>query len=473
MLTFQRPLQQLLGRPAVQQFSFEMIGGVLQTAFSTNGWTSLEWMLPQLCQLPQAHQLQLNSILAWLQTTLAKRKKQEAAVLFSWLERNTADPSVSLSSSAAEELMQSVLPTTTGGYLSGLEAVCSLQSVRRAADASIVVRMMDRAFAYEGVQACSDPAAAAKLLLQLPAAAEVPAAELARLMARMVGHCTDDLLTDDLLQQLQEIGSLPGQNELLQLISVCLQERTDVSAAACIQLLCFDQASQHVRCSTVLQVLLDAIKLQQPHAVLALLQGLPAAAQLSSRQVDELLQTTVSAALQQQQHSIAAFGGRQALSSFEADSIEQSAAACKAVAQVWSAAVQAVVSMPVAHKIKADSVLKLLMQAVNQDAADTVQPLASIESLQQLDSKQVELLLQPAWQRQQYGCLHGLLQLPGYLLNFIRRINKHLVWCIYCNAFKAFSPDVRPADRPGVAWASLSVTCLCHVCSMSQMCWVL
>jgi hypothetical protein len=123
------------------------------------------------------------------------------------------------------------------------------------------------------------------MLLHLPGAATgIAASDLAQLLGCVLQQCNDDLLAVQLLQQLQEKGSLPGPRELVGQIGMCLQERSDACAAACMQILCTDPAARHVSVEGVQQLLLDAVDAQQPEALQALAQGLPAAAQLSSKQ---------------------------------------------------------------------------------------------------------------------------------------------------------------------------------------------
>lgn len=403
------PLQALCSMQAVQQLSHKMIEDVLQAAFMVRVWPVLLWLVPLMCQLPQAHLMQLGGVRRWLQLALDRPAQHTAAALFSWLESNAVQPSLTstvsgLNSSDAEDLLASALPTATGGSMPGLKALCSLQCVRRATDAGTVVHMLDRTFTFNRVNACTGPGTATKLLLQLPAAAHVSATELARLLECVLQHCSDDLLADDLLQQLLERGNLPGQDELLSLITICLQERADVSAAACIQLLCWDPAARQISGSMVLQLLLDALKLQQPHAVLALVQGLPAAAELTIKLAEQLLHATITAALQQQHHAAAASANQAA---------SESAAAQQAAAACWSAAVQAVVSVPAVLQVKTDMALQLMGKAIKHGAATIIQHLASIRSLQQLHSSSVGSLLRLAVQLQQPDCLQVLLQLPG------------------------------------------------------------
>jgi hypothetical protein len=84
----------------------------------------------------------------------------------------------------------SALPTGTSGSLSSLEKLCSLECVKRAADASAVVWVLD------STMACSDAAElhcnqaqADELLLQLPSAADISQRDLARLMAGVLQQC--------------------------------------------------------------------------------------------------------------------------------------------------------------------------------------------------------------------------------------------------------------------------------------------
>lgn len=87
----------------------------------------------------------------------------------------------------------------------------------------------------------------------------------------------------------------------------CGTGRTDACAAACIQLLCRDPAAQQISDSTVQQqLLLQAVRLQQPSALLPLALGLPAAAHLSATQAKQILVAAVTAALKSPQHTTAA-----------------------------------------------------------------------------------------------------------------------------------------------------------------------
>uniref|UniRef100_A0A383VXG5 Uncharacterized protein n=1 Tax=Tetradesmus obliquus TaxID=3088 RepID=A0A383VXG5_TETOB len=258
---------------------------------------------------------------------------------------------------------------------------------------STVVHLLDAALVFRGLRACREPAAAATLLLQLPAAAAVTASDLARLCGGVVEQCSDGEVCEELLQLLLGTGSLPGPEELVSLLSACLQNRTDKSAAACIQLLCSDPVAQQVDGGAAQQLLLEAAEAQQPAAMHVLLACLLAAPQ-SSEQVQQLLQATVLAALQ-------CFRNEMGTGDLQ-DDVESS----------WMEAVEAVTGVAAAQGVSAD-VLLLLKQAVEQGALGMVQQLVRVRTLQQPQKEEVGSLLQLAAQQQQRrGLLQALLQLP-------------------------------------------------------------
>jgi hypothetical protein len=387
-----------------------MIEDVLCTAYLAENRVRsvLQWLVPMMCELPQAQGMQLSSVIEWLQIVLARSSEPEVtAALCSWVEFNAAQPQpvgaavgASFGSREAESLLASALPTDTSGSVLSFETMCSLECIRRKADAGAVVRVLDSTLAFGSEDRCSYPAAATALLLQLPAAAHIPAFELARLLTGVLEQCSDAALTDELLQELKHSGSLPGPDDLLSLIHTCLLWRSDECAAACIQLLCSDPAAQQVSVSKVQQLAANAVEMRQPLAFAALIQCLPAAAQLSSKPLEQLLSAAITAALD---HSSAA--ARSAARSVTA--------ADPAMSAGWAAAAQAVVSMPAAGDINADTMLKLVVKAVEQGSVSIVQQLATSKSLQKLNRDTLVSLLQLAVRQQQLECLQVLLQLRG------------------------------------------------------------
>jgi hypothetical protein len=245
---------------------------------------------------------------------------------------------------------------------------------------------LDSALTFSGLRICRKPVAAAQLLLQLPAAALIPGSDLARLCGCVVEQCSDDRVADELLQLLQGEGGLPGTEQLASLITACLRNREDESAAACILLLCSDPAAQSVDGSTAQGLLLEAVEAQQPQALQVLLQCLPAAEELGNEQVQQLLQATVTATL-------------------ECD-------LCCGVVDSWLEALKAVAGRMDKYGISATLLLQLLQQAVRKGAAVVVLKLVNIKRLQPPGSAQVGSLLQLAVREQQYSSLHALLQLP-------------------------------------------------------------
>jgi hypothetical protein len=117
----------------MQHLSHEMNEDVLKTAFDTSNrkWVELHWLVPVMCQLPQAHRMQLSSVLEWLQLSLAQAAQPVTHTLCSWMERAAAqqgDAAGDFGSREAGGLLASAIPTDSGGSLSGLGAVCSLPS---------------------------------------------------------------------------------------------------------------------------------------------------------------------------------------------------------------------------------------------------------------------------------------------------------------------------------------------------------
>jgi hypothetical protein len=89
-----KPLEALCRAPAAQGLSSQMIEDALEAAFDTSNmrWSVLRWLVPQMCQLPQAHGMQLSSILGWLQLALALPSPIVTAALGSWLEQVAVQP---------------------------------------------------------------------------------------------------------------------------------------------------------------------------------------------------------------------------------------------------------------------------------------------------------------------------------------------------------------------------------------------
>jgi hypothetical protein len=291
-----------------------------------------------------------------------------------------------LTNKQAEQLLARALPLAKRGSVPGLRTICSMQCVRRVVDTSAVVRVLDSALVCRGLRACRQPTVAAELLLQLPAAAGIGAGDLARLCGGVVEQC-DGQVCEELLQLLLRRGSLPGPEELVSLINACLQNKTDRSAAACIQLLCKHPATQQVDGSEVQQLLLDAIEAQQPAAMQAVLECLPAAAAPTGEQGQQLLCATVSAALGCCDRGLRTHS--------------------------WLEAVEAAAGVAAVHGIAADVLLQLLRQAVKQGAAGIMRFLVEVKTLQQPKKVHVGSLLELAVRQQQYAGVQVLLQLPS------------------------------------------------------------
>jgi hypothetical protein len=142
------PLEALCSMQNMQHLSHQLIEDVLNTAFdaSNRAWAVLHWLVPVMCQLPQARSMQLSSILEWLQLSLARPAPPVTTALCSWLNRAAAQPGDAagrgFGSREAEALLVSALPTGMSRLLSGLEAVCSLQCVKAMADVSSIVRLL-------------------------------------------------------------------------------------------------------------------------------------------------------------------------------------------------------------------------------------------------------------------------------------------------------------------------------------------
>jgi hypothetical protein len=267
-------LQVLCSMPAMVHFSCEMIQDVLSTAFHSQHrvWSVLQWLVPQMCQLPQAYRMQLSSILGWLQLALKLPAHEVRAALCSCLEQHAAHPSIdsavaSFGSREAEDLLLSALPTGMRGSLSGLEAVCILECVKRMAHAKILAQVVGRALSFRSGVLCSNPAAATRLLLQLPAAANIAAPEVAHLISGVLQECSDDTLVEELIQELNGSGSLLGPDDLVSLMQTCLLQRSDECAATCILLLCIGPAAEQISDSAAQELQLNAAEMQQPQAL--------------------------------------------------------------------------------------------------------------------------------------------------------------------------------------------------------------
>jgi hypothetical protein len=207
-------------------------------------------------------------------------------------------------------------------------------------------------------------------------------------------HCRNSDMKRQLLELLLSRGSLPGADELESFVTMCLQEKADDRAAACIQLLCEDPAAQQISISTALPLVLHVVEAQQPQSMSALAHGLSAAiGHLSSEQVAQLLLAAGNAAL------------------------DAMPAAGKSVAdpkqEHWLDAVCAVISIPAVHGVDADVVAQLLAKATRQGAVQYLEQLLGILSQQQLKEYDVGLLLQLAAQQQHHACAQLLAGLPG------------------------------------------------------------
>jgi hypothetical protein len=245
----------------MQQLTQQMIQDVLQTAFKEQYrvWSVLRWLVPLMCQLPQAHGMQLSSVLGWLQFALARSSKEVTAALCSWLDSyaaqvgieppgngfggyvmeewcslldwDAADPGndvglgANFGSREAECLLAAALPTGTGGSLAGLEAVCSLPCVRLVAEARTVARLLESTLAAGslavGVVELGSVGAAATQLLQLPAAAGMSAPELAQLLVSLLQHCSHYAVvgqlhshTPTVIELLKKLRSMPAMKDL-------------------------------------------------------------------------------------------------------------------------------------------------------------------------------------------------------------------------------------------------------------------
>jgi hypothetical protein len=175
-----KPLFALCRAPAAQRLSSKMIEDVLEAAFDTRNriWPVLRRLVPLMCQLPQANHMQLSSVIEWLQLALALPSPFVTAALGSWLEQYAVQPGdgsirASFGSREAAALLVSALPTGASGSLTSLKELCSLECVKRAADASAVVWVLDSTMALRDDAAlrCYQ---ADELLLQLPSAAAIP-----------------------------------------------------------------------------------------------------------------------------------------------------------------------------------------------------------------------------------------------------------------------------------------------------------
>jgi hypothetical protein len=351
------------------------------------------WKL--LCQLPQAQLIYPCLIISCLAQSLGEDRHQAAAAFCKLLDQAAAMTAWGgLTSAEAVHLLAAAVPIAQCGSVASLRKLCSMQCVKQVVNTNAVVQLLGSALVFGGVTECRDPAAATRALLQLPAAAAIPAGDLARMCGCVVQQCTYGDEAEEILQELQRMGSLPGPDALASLITACLLSRTHDSAAVCVCLLCKDRAAQQVDSGTVQQLLLQAVQLQQPLAVPVLLQALPAAAQLRSEQVQQLLCATVSAAL-------------------ESYSREGDAEDDAGVYASWQKAVEAVARAATEGGVDADVLLHLMEDAVRGGAAQCLQTLVRVRTQQQVPQAKVGALMQLIVQQQEHACLLLLLQLPG------------------------------------------------------------
>jgi hypothetical protein len=396
----------LLQSQRAQELDSDMIKNLLEASFSIaqrapNAATGVKlasvWVA--LCQLPQALGLDHTSIISFLEVSLSRGAARSGhsgtAALCSLLEQKSAQAGwVGLSSQQAEQLLACAVPTPTSGSVPGLKSLCSLECVQRAVDNSAAMRLLGSALMFGKLKACRDPAAATKQMLQLPAAAAIPALDLLQMTACVVQQCPDEHLTSQLLELLLSRGSLPGADELVSLIATCLQDKADPCAAAFIHLLCDDPAAQQISVSTTQLLLLQAVESQQPQAMLALAHRLSAVfVKLSSKQVAQLLLAAGDAALD----ALSTAGKRLA----------------RREQKTWLDAVCAVISIPAVHEVDADVTAQLLAKATSQGAVQYLGQFLGISSLQRLENSTVGSLLQLAVQQQQHACVRLLAGLPG------------------------------------------------------------
>jgi hypothetical protein len=386
--------------PQAQQLSHDMIWELLNAAFGVITKVPEAapllgkcWML--LCQLPQAHLINPRIVINCLAQSLGEDRQQAVAALCKLLDQAAAKTAWGgLTSQEAEYLLAGAVPIAQHGAVASLRKLCSMQCVEQVVDTSAVVRLLGSVLVFGGVTECRDPAAATRALLQLPAAAAIPAWDMARMCGCMVQQCTYDDEAEEILQELQRKGSLPGPGELTSLITVCLLSRTHDSAVACVCLLCRDNAAQQVDSGTVQQLLLRAVELQQPLVVQVLLQALPAVLLLGGEQVQQLLCATVKAAL-------------------DTYSKDGNAEEDDRMSASWQTAVEAVAGAATERGVDADMLLQLMEEAVKCGAAQCLQTLVKVRTQQQLPQAGVGSLLQLAVQQQEHACLLLLLQLPG------------------------------------------------------------
>jgi hypothetical protein len=373
----------------------------------------LDKCLQLLCLLPRASLMLGQSCLHLLKLSSKHNMQHTTSALCGLLSSKLW---VRLNSSEAQQLLLAALPTKAHSSVHCFSAICALQCIRQAVDVFAVMLLLKAAVASLGTanEDCRATAAAVEMLLQLPlaaAAVRFRATVFTQLLGSVVQRCSEDFVAVQLLQHLQLMGRLPGPDDLVSLIRMCLKyrpcHRDDACAAACIKLLCTDPAAQQVSASTVQQLLLNAVALQQPHAILALVQGLPAAAQLNSRQAEQLLHDTVSAAIGC--HVTTSWVA--SLSSASKDAAKQLAA--MASAWSWSEALSVVACMPAACSISKGIVLEFLEQAIKQGASNCVWHLLRFDCLQQLSDDSIGALLRRAIHWQQPACWRVIKKLHG------------------------------------------------------------
>jgi hypothetical protein len=231
-----------------------------------------------------------------------------------------------LSNDEVAELMKCVMPyagQTGSGSLEILQHLCSMQCIKDAASEELITAQLEGALRVfrrpnwlHYVCMCQEPAAAAaapapaaaattagstvRLLLGLPAAAHIPAHQLALHVDTILWQCSDDNVCEALVWELLCGGNvrLPALSMLQRLLQSCLHRKTGRGIAACVQLLCEDPAAQQLQANSVLELLQYAVSLQRTSTrVLSMVQvlcQLPGSKQLTAEQVERLLSAALS-----------------------------------------------------------------------------------------------------------------------------------------------------------------------------------
>jgi hypothetical protein len=301
---------------------------------------------------------------------------------------------------SVDQLLRSALPNlskpicfASSGGMAGLERLCSMQCIKDTVDVKTINMQLKDALSMfcshdwpEVFCMCPDPAAAAasssagsvRLLLGLPAAARITSHQLALHIGRVLLQCCDDDVCEALVEELlcSSNGRLPGPSTVMRLLLSCLDRKTGRSIVTCMQLLCGDLAAQQLHAGNVLELLQGALELQQASvAVLRVVTvqcQLPASAQLTGEQVQQLLAAAVT------------------ISSKLTDL--HSAAATDSISQL----VSMLCELPGAQGLQSSQLSQLLEAALKGSCYKAIKMICALPGAQGMSAEQLAVLLAAA-----------------------------------------------------------------------------